>query len=192
VIQGLGHGHVDLSQPDASDGVLRRDDTQITANASVLKYQEITDENIGSFHFHGQMSSFPITAIVAVPASHKAMTLLLGKYQDGDTLQLVRPSSVISELLATVLAIENLVLVGLGIIGAVTLLLVIVVFMLSLKQRTREFETIVKIGGSRRRIAGMIATEIGTVMIGGLAVAGCLLWLTLRLAPFLLREILMA
>lgn len=192
VIQGLGHGHADLSAPEESESVLKRDGRQITANASIREYQEITDANIGSFHFHGDTSSFPITAVIAIPSNHKSMTLLMGQYQDNDSLQLAQPNGVVDELLETVFAIQNLVLIALAIIGAVTFLLVIVVFMLSLKQRSRELETIVKIGGSRRRVVGMILTEIGTVMVSGLAVASCITWLTLQLAPFLVRELLMS
>jgi putative ABC transport system permease protein len=54
VIEGLVHGHVDLSQAGAATGVLRRDSSVITANASVVQYQEITADNIESFHFHGR------------------------------------------------------------------------------------------------------------------------------------------
>jgi putative ABC transport system permease protein len=192
VIQGLGPGHADHTAPHPTESVLKRDGTQITANASVREYQEITEANIGSFHFHGDTSSFPITAVIAIPSNHKSMTLLMGQYQDNDSLQLAQPNGVVHELLATVFAIQNLVLIALAIIGTVTFLLVIVVFMLSLKQRSRELETIVKIGGSRGRVVGMILTEIGTVMVSGLAVASLLTWLTLRIAPFLVRELLMS
>ena len=191
VIQGLGHGHTDVSKDEAAGSVLKREGTQITANAAVRKFQEITDENIRSFHFHGDMSGFPITAVLAVPRNHKAMTMLLGDYQDSERLQLVRPRLIVDELLATVFAIQNLVLIALAIIGVVTLLLVIVVFMLSLKQRSREIETMFKIGGSKGRVIGILLAEIATVLVSGLVIAAGLTWLTMWLAPLLVREFLM-
>ena len=67
IIEGLGHGHPDLAAPEAAAGVLSREENRITANASVLQYNEITEDNIDSFHFHGDPSGFPITALIAVP-----------------------------------------------------------------------------------------------------------------------------
>jgi putative ABC transport system permease protein len=65
VIQGLAHGHTDLSAPEAAGGVLKRTGGTIVANASVVQYNEITPDNVDSFHFHGDPETFPITAILA-------------------------------------------------------------------------------------------------------------------------------
>jgi putative ABC transport system permease protein len=61
VAEGLGHGHQDLATADG-DVVLKREDGTVTANAKLPQYNEITDENAGSFHFHGDPSSYPISA----------------------------------------------------------------------------------------------------------------------------------
>jgi putative ABC transport system permease protein len=45
VIEGLGHGHGDLSRPEAGGAVLSRDEGRIVANASVVEYNEITAAN---------------------------------------------------------------------------------------------------------------------------------------------------
>ncbi len=47
IIAGIGHGHQDLSRPDAVSGVLSRDDNEIVANAAVMQYNEITADNNG-------------------------------------------------------------------------------------------------------------------------------------------------
>ncbi|TWT81371.1 FtsX-like permease family protein [Planctomycetes bacterium CA13] len=191
VIEGLGHGHFDLSDERAAENVLSRDGNKITANASVRQYQEVTDENIRSFHFHGRRSTFPITAVLALPEDRRSMSMLLGDYQDNDTVQLVRPVEVVEELLQTVFAIQNLVLTALVLTGAVTLLLVVVVFVLSLKQRAREIETMAKIGGSRGRILGVLATEVGFVIVLGVGIASGLTWLTTIFAPQIVQQYLM-
>ena len=67
VIEGLAHGHQDLSRPEASPGVLRTEGTRIVANASVVEYNEITPENVASFHFHGDPATFPITSVIVIP-----------------------------------------------------------------------------------------------------------------------------
>ncbi len=69
VIEGLLHGHQDLSLPKAENAVARREGGKITANPSVFRYAEITPENIDTFHFHGDGGRFPLTAVLAVPDS---------------------------------------------------------------------------------------------------------------------------
>ena len=66
VIQGLGHGHQDLNSKSATAQVLKKEGDNIVANASVLQYNEITPDNIASFHFHGDRSEQPISAIIPV------------------------------------------------------------------------------------------------------------------------------
>jgi putative ABC transport system permease protein len=192
VIQGLGHGHDDLARAEAAASVLKRDGQSITANASVRQYQEITNANRDSFHFHGDISDFPITAVLARAPDHKAKTLLLGRYQSSETLQIVEPTNVVEELLATVFTIQNLVLAALAVVGTVTLLLIIMVFMLSLRQRQQEIATMLKIGGSKSRIAAILSAEIAAVLAIGLSIAAGLTWLTMMLAPTLVREYLMS
>ena len=46
VIQGLAHGHQDLSCPEAASTVLRKEGANIVGNAAVVEYNEITPENI--------------------------------------------------------------------------------------------------------------------------------------------------
>ncbi len=67
IIEGVGHGHQALDEPTAASGVLSREGSRITANASVVQYNEITAENADSFHFHGDLSDYPISAVIAVP-----------------------------------------------------------------------------------------------------------------------------
>jgi len=67
VIAGLAHGHQDLSKPQASSQVLKKEDGVIVGNAAVVQYNEIAPDNIDSFHFHGDPSGFPLTAVIAVP-----------------------------------------------------------------------------------------------------------------------------
>ena len=67
VVAGLGHGHQDLAAPGADAAVLAREQGRITANASVVEYNEITPDNADSFHFHGDLTNLPLTGILAVP-----------------------------------------------------------------------------------------------------------------------------
>jgi len=190
VIEGLGHGHQDLSNPSAAGAVLSREGNTVTANASVVQYNEITPDNIESFHFHGDLSGFPITAVIAVPSDQKASALLQGRYQAADrAVQIVRPVSVMDELLATVLTVQKFVVAGAAILGLATLATASLVFWLSLRLRRREIETLFKIGGSRLSVGAVMASEIVAVLVTGFLLAGGLTLLTRAFGSIVIRAL---
>ena len=183
VIEGLAHGHEDLSQPGAKSGVLRRERNEIIANASVLQYNEITPENAASFHFHGDPASFPVTSVIAVPEDEKSSTIIQGRYLgDGELVQIVEPAGVMDELLRTILTVRRYLLIAVALVAIATLATMVLVFLLSLQLRRREMETIIKIGGSRARIASLVAAEVIGVILAGAVFAGLLSVVTVWLA----------
>jgi putative ABC transport system permease protein len=192
VIEGLAHGHQDLARPDAAPGVLRRDENVITANASVVEYNEITDANVGSFHFHGDPADFPITAVIAVPHDDKSAAILMGRYLSGDERQqILRPAEVMDELLATILTVQSFVIAAVMIVGAATLATASLVVLLSLRLRRREIETMVKIGGSRGRIAAVLSAEVVGVAAAGVGLAFALTWMTGAFGSELIRSLIL-
>jgi putative ABC transport system permease protein len=181
IIGGFGHGHQDLASPEAAASVLSRKGDRITANAAVVQYNEITPDNIDRFHFHGDLSSYPLSAVIAVPQSEKARALLLGRYQNDDEDQLVDPRSVMDELLETVLTVREYAIAAVAIAGCATLLTTALVFLLSIRLRRREINTMMKIGASRRTIWSVLISEIAAVLLfAGALAAG----LTLAISRF--------
>ncbi len=179
IIEGLGHGHQDLAGPGGASAVLSREGKNIVANASVMEYNEIDASNIDSFHFHGDRTRFPITAIVVVPHDAKSAVILRGRYQSSDeAFQMVKPDVIMEELLATVLTVQSYIALAFVIIGLSTAATAVLVFLLSLRLRRREIETMVKIGGSRARITAVLATEIVLVLFASVALGGALTVLT--------------
>ena len=192
VIEGLAHGHQDLADPDAESRVLQRDGNTIVGNASVVEYNEITADNIDSFHFHGDPSGFPITAVIAVPDDEKSGTILQGRYVgDEESVQVLRPRTVMDDLLATILTVQNYVIAAVIIIGLSTMATAALVFLLSLRLRSREIETMHKIGGSKRRVVGILSAEIAVVLLAGVALAAILTGLTSRFGAEAIRAILL-
>ncbi|MGD8331527.1 MAG: hypothetical protein PVJ49_18995 [Acidobacteriota bacterium] len=188
VIAGLGHGHEDLSAPEAAERVLSREDNDIVGNASVLEYNEITPDNIASFHFHGDLADFPLTAVIAVPPDERSAALLRGDYQaDDDPAQIVVPTDVMDELLGTILTVQQFVVAGAIILGLATLASAALVFLLSLRLRRREMDTLFKIGGSRRAVAMVMASEIVVVLAAGAVLAGALTMATRQFGALLVR-----
>ena len=179
VIAGLAHGHQDLSRSDATDGVLRRDGNQIVANASVVQYNEITASNVASFHFHRNPETFPITSVIAIPQNDKSGTLLRGRYLgDTELVQIVEPANVMGDLLETVLTVRRYFSIAVAIVSTATLATMTLVFVLSLQLRRREIETIMKIGGSRIQIVGLIGSEIAGVLLLGVTLSAILAVIT--------------
>ena len=173
VIAGLGHGHKKNVEP--LPGV-------------AAEYNEVTDDNLGSFHFHGDEATFPISAIVMVPTNEKAATRLLGRYRTpASTLQMVEPSVVMSELLANVVRIKKLALAALAMVGLCSLLLVGLVLLLSYRQRQAERQFLVQLGAARSRVGFLMFAEAVFVILLGAVFATGLTGLTWWCSGVVLR-----
>ncbi len=171
VIEGLGHGHQDLASPDAEATVMKREGDRITANASVREFNRIDERNRASFHFHGDLSDYPVTAVLAVPPDAKSRALLMGRYEGVDEpSQIVRPDHVLSDLLDTVFAVQGYIVAAIAVAGTATAATTMLVFMLSFRLRRREFGTMAMIGGDRGTIALVQAFEV--LLVGAFALAG--------------------
>ena len=180
VIQGLGHGHQDVTKLNDPTLVLKRTESDVAATAKLFHYTEITDENISSFHFHGNLSAYPISAVIAVPYDTKSGTILRGRYlSKQETQQIVQPEAVIDSLLQDIFRIKNVLDAVIAVVGLATVLAIILVFALSLKLRQGEIQTIFKIGCSRMTIAKLIAAEI-TIIIFSSAVLCCIFMIGVR------------
>jgi putative ABC transport system permease protein len=193
VIEGLGHGHQDLSRPEAAAGVLDREGDRITANASLQQYNEITPANIDSFHFHGDPSAYPLSAVLVVPQSDKAEVILMGRYESADGLeQIVRPRRVMDRLLATVFTVREFVVGAMLLVALATAATAALVFLLSIRLRRSEIATMHRIGGSRRRVGAVLASEIVVVVAASALLAAVLTWLTSRFGEALIRRLLLS
>ena len=161
VIQGLGHGHQDVTRLTDPTLVLKRSGSNVAATAKLYHYTEISEKNIDSFHFHGNTDAYPITAVIAVPENEKSGTILQGRYlEKKETRQILRPAEVIDGLLQNIFRIKNVLDAVVSVVALATILAIVLVFALSLRLREREIQTIFKIGCSRLTIAKLLAAEI--------------------------------
>ncbi|MCA9061718.1 MAG: ABC transporter permease [Planctomycetaceae bacterium] len=192
VIAGIGHGHQSLEGADVDPGLLLQSDQgSVTANAAVLPYTQITESNIDSFHFHGDPGTFPLTAVIAVPASEKSRILLMGRYAAArDSAQCLKPGDVIGELMAIVLRVEQLMRLSSLLAAIVTTLMLSLVLFLSLRLRAAEINTMFCLGCSRGTIARIVGSEI-LLMLGTAAVLSSgLAIISTQLASDVLRSLL--
>ncbi len=166
VIHGLGHGHKDVTQTTDGSVILKKDKGNVTANAKLMQYAEITEENIDSFHLHGDPATFPLTAVLAIPYDKKSSTILQGRYLNKDTIyQIVRPKEVVDTLMATIFKIRNVLDAVIVLVGSATLLALVLVFSLSLRLREGEIDVIFKIGCSRATTARLLGAEIFIIIL---------------------------
>ncbi len=191
VIQGLGHGHQDLNRKEAMAQILKREGSNLIANASVRQYNQITPDNIDSFHFHGDNSNNPVSAVIPIPHDERSAALLLGHYlEQRDEVQMVRSQRVIEELLDTVLTVRDYVVVGVAIVGFATSTVAVLVFYLSLRLRRGERFTLARIGASRLQTYTLMATEVMSVVLVSGLLSALLLALTEYYGVALLQQFL--
>lgn len=190
VIEGLGHGHEDLQQPENEQLLLGKDGEELVANAAVTQYIEITPENISSFHFHGNPNKFPITAVIAMPHDKKSGLLFEGNFVGSQQpLQVIHPTEVMDELLQRVFRARRFFDVAVIVVTLVTTLFVALVALLSRRLREREMNTLFKIGCAPYTILGMQLVELSIVVGLSLLFAGSLAAITVWIAPQLIRQL---
>ena len=188
VISGRAHGHQDVGEQTADSLLLSRSASTAVASPAVLSYTEITPENIGSFHFHGNPAGYPINAVVAVPVDKKSELMLRGRYQDHLTFQMVVPEDVVDELIGTVMSVKDLLLLAAISVGLATLLITALVFLLSIQLRKGEIATMNHIGAAPGVVRGTLVTEIMMVIGAGILISLILVWTLNRLGIPLLEN----
>jgi putative ABC transport system permease protein len=159
VAEGLGHGHQDLARA-GSDVVLKRNGETVTANAKLVQYNEITEANVDTFHFHGDSAGYPVSAVIAVPRDDKAGILLRGRFVDDPARQLLRPAQVIDSLNAQIFRFERILRIIVWIVGLATAIMFVLVMVLSWRLRADELRTMTRLGCSRWKAAQIMSAEI--------------------------------
>ncbi len=166
VVQGLVHGHQDVTRTADAAVIIEQTDDNVIANARLVEYTEITPANIDSFHFHGAPEDYPLSAVITVPHDEKSATILRGRYLDGSSgYQLVVPETVIDGLLANIFRIKHMLDAVILVVAVATILALLLVFALSIRLRQREIQTVFRIGGSRLTIARLLAAEISLIAL---------------------------
>jgi putative ABC transport system permease protein len=161
ILQGLGHGHDELSTQMPSEDILDQSGSHVVASPALPTHTRITAENVGSFHFHGDPADYPLTALIAVPRDERSATLLLGRYVALDSrYQALRPSVVVEELLGMVIQLKKFFDAQNFLMLAITALFISLVMLLSLRLRRQEMETLFHLGCSRGTMVILQAAEL--------------------------------
>jgi len=183
LIEGLAHGHMDVARDADESLVLGRSRTNVTANAALPNYTEVTEENIGSFHFHGDPDGFPLTAVLVVPPDTKSATILRGRYQDHATRQMIVPVTVVTEVVAIVFRAKEFLDANLLVVGSAMVLLLGLVIVLSVRLRQREMRVMFMLGCARRTLLRLQVAELSIIALASLTLAGAVAQVVVWCAP---------
>jgi putative ABC transport system permease protein len=164
VAEGLGHGHQDIATAGA-DVLLKRTDGAATANAKLVQYNEITDANADTFHFHGDPAAYPLSAVIVAPNDDKAGVLLRGRFVNDPARQLLRPAQVVEGLNAQIFRFERVLQIIVWTVGLATALMFILVMVLSWRLRADELRTMARLGCSRWKAVQIMGAEV-FLMVG--------------------------
>jgi len=179
VIMGLGHGHEDLAQTNDPTIVLERESTEVKAGAKLYMYNTISRENMDNFHFHGDVSSYPLSSLIFVPNDHKSETILRGRYASGEfEEQVIVPADVVNNLLQRIFRIKQVFDTVFILVGVSTLLILGLIVALSVRLRKNEIYTMFAIGSSRGKVVEIIACELLILTGNSLFLAGILYSIT--------------
>ncbi len=172
VLDGRIHGHGQVTE----DLALNPDDesANLEASAALFIFNEITADNVGSYHFHGEIDDAPLSAVLVFPTDHRAMTQLLGDYELSESYQALRPSEVIDTILGIVLQVRDALQAYFALILASTLAFFVLVIALSLRLRAAEIALMERIGCSRSAIATIVSTEVVLILLASALVAAAL------------------
>lgn len=183
LIEGRAHGHDDVKGTD----VLKEEDHNTVANAAVRMFQEVTEANLNSFHFHGDLGDYPVSAAIVVPPDAKTEALMAGDYARSKTAQLIRPRDDMEGLLKQLVRLEGFAASMLLTTAGAALFVSALVFALSFRLRRREFTTLEDIGVSRVSLISVKTLEILLIALLALVIAASLYGVAVWAAPLVMR-----
>lgn len=187
IIDGIVHGHDDVKQVTDPALLIGRTDQHIAVTRAMMEYNEITAQNIASYHLHAEPEALPLSSVLVFPPDEKSATLLKAWVNTETAYRILVPRAVIDDLLGFVVRIKSLLDAVAVVLGVSTALLTVLVILLSLRTRASEMETLRKIGASRFAAAQLCGLELGLVLIASAALAVLVVGATLVVLPGLDR-----
>lgn len=186
-VQGVMHGHSDLTteKKENEQYVLKKKDDLVVANAAVVTYTQITDENINSFHLHGDPDVLPLNSVIVIPNSTKDATILKARYKQSETRQMLVPSKVIGELISILFKIKQFFDANFAFIIIVAVMFTMIIIALSVRIRQHEMNTMFKIGCSRATILEIFMIEWTILLLSASIMATIISVVIISNAPFL-------
>lgn len=142
-IHGLGHTHAEsLPGPDYSSN-----------------FVEITPESLKDFHFHGNQSDYPLTALLLKPGSPKEQALMLAQSAVSNEVAVLKPQQGLTGFINMLFHLDTLFAFALCLTLIVIFTLFLLTFYLSLKLRMNEKELLDSLGAQKGFFARQVMLE---------------------------------
>jgi putative ABC transport system permease protein len=189
IIAGIGHGHTAAQKVTDPSLLLGATDTSVVMSPSLVDHAEVTPELLDSFHFHGPPDEYPVTSLVALPRNAKSHTILKARYRESADAQAVAPRTIVNSMMDIVFRVKQFLDAIFVMVLISTGLFLLLVVLLSLRIRKREFQTLSKIGSSRSTVLAIQTSEI-VLLVGASAILagamlGMLVWCVVRFSLLL-------
>ena len=169
-LEGKIHGHSEVQEGLALNA--GEESANLEASAALFIFNEINEENVGTYHFHGSQDDAPLTAVLMFPRDHRTLSQLMGDYAMSPTYQAVRPTEVVETILDIVLRVRDAIQAYFALILASTAAFFGLVMVLSLRLRASEVLLMQRIGCSRGAIALIVGAEVTLIVTASCALAG--------------------
>ncbi|MCP3919065.1 MAG: hypothetical protein GY711_26275 [bacterium] len=189
ILEGLAHGHGDVETDVDESLVLERRGDNVAVSQAMLEHNEVTEANVGTFHYHGDTSKLPLSAILVFPASAKTGTLAKARMNAERRYRMLVPGDVIADLLGFVFRVKAFLDSFAGVLAATTVLLSALVVVLSTRLRAGEIETLDRIGSSRFTVFRLLAIEIGMILVVSAVIAAAGVAAARTLVPDLMQRL---
>lgn len=179
IIMGLGHGHEDVVKLKDPTLIMQRDSSNVSTTAKLFIYNEIDGQNLDSFHFHGAMEEYPVSAFIFVPNDKKSSTILRGRFKSGELQnQIVVPAKVVTHLLQTIFRIKYIFNTVFALVGLATILILVLIVMLSIRLRKDEIHTMFTMGSNPYKTFEILGTELLILVILSATIAAIFYYVT--------------
>ena len=127
-----------------------------------------------------------------MPNDTKSGTLLRGRYIDNQRYQIFPPKEVIDDLLQSIFRVKAIIDTVIVIVGFATLLAIIFIFVLTLRMRRQEMQTIFKLGCQRLTMVNLVGAEIVIIILFSGVVTGGILGVVSMYVPDIARAVVLS
>lgn len=160
IMAGFFHGH-ENTEKLGEQYVLSEDENIRVMKKNVMTHNEITEDNVDEFHYHGEEKDLPLSSIIVLPETEKAAVITAGRINAQGKFKAYQPKEVMEEFFSLVFAVHKIFNAYFLLMVTSVVCFIAIIILLSIRLRKDEFETIQRIGGSRFIVLKLYLCEYG-------------------------------
>lgn len=173
ILEGIAHGHQEAETLDP-DLLVSKQNGKIQVSGAMIEYNEVTPENESGFHYHGDTTLLPLSAILFFPRNAKEGVISSVRVKTTKLYQMVKPETVVEELMAKIFQVKSFLDLISILLAISTSFLIALVCVLTVRMRTREVQTMHEIGIAKSRVFLLLSSEVIVLLACGCVLASLL------------------